>query len=322
MSQGDFQTQVNVAQAPAVEGDFCDKNPRYSFEAGPGGLVAGPAGATVARFAWATAPLDGDGTPSQVSNTGFGPVDGFVHREQQGLIVDYLASSGLKVQPGFGMTLMIGGGFWALNNGDNVALPGMKAYANFADGLVTFDDTGSPAGGGTSTASTLAAGTFAVVGSILDAILTVATLSSGNVRNGGTISGTNVISGTQVVGQILPLEAGEALGGVGRYQLSVGEQSVAVGTTISGTYGLLTVGGTVAGTFAVGQTVTGSSVTADMHIRQAISGTGGAGTYAVDVSQVLSSQAINTAANVETKWFCRSQGLPGEIVKISDQPLG
>lgn len=321
MSQGDFQSQVNVAQAPGVEGDFCDKNPRYSFDAGPGGLVAGPDGAIVARFGWVEAPLDGDGTPSEVSNTGFGPVAGFVHREQQGLIVDYLASSGLKVQPGFGMTLMTGGGFWALNTGDNVALPGMKAYADFADGKVTFDDTGSPTSGGTSTASAIAAGTSSVTGSILEAIMTVTVVGSGVVRPGTTISGTNVITGTQVVEQVLPLLPGEALGGIGRYQLDTGEQDVD-STTISGTYGLLTIGGTVAGTFAVGQTVTGSGIADNTHIRQAITGVGGAGTYAVDVSQVVSSQAINTASNVETKWYCRSQGLPGEIVKISDQPLG
>jgi hypothetical protein len=316
MTQGDFQSAVNVSQAPGVEGDFCDKNPRYSFDAGPGGLVAGPDGAIVGRFAWAEAPVDGDGAPSRVSTTGFGPVSGFVHREQQGLIVDYLASSGLKVQAGFGMTLMIGAGLWALNTGNNAAVPGMKAYANFADGKVTFNATGTPTAGGTSTASTIAAGTFSVTGSIANDVLNVTVVGSGVVRPGSTISGTNVITGTQVVEQISGTP-----GGVGEYVVNFGEQDVD-STTISGTYGLLTIGGTVAGTFAVGQTVTGSGITDNTHIRQAITGLGGAGTYAVDISQVVSSQAINTAANVETKWYARSQGLPGEIVKISDQAVG
>lgn len=314
---GDFPNQVNVAQAPAVAGDFCDSNPRYSYDAGPGGLVAGPAGVTVARFAWATAPLDWDGTAASVANTGFGPVSGFVHREQQALITDYLAAAGNKIQPGFGMTLMTGGGFWAKNDGANEAVPGMKAYANFADGKVTFAATGSPTAGGTSTASTLAAGTSEVVGSIDNNLLTVTAVNSGVLYAGTTLSGTGVATGTQIDEQVSGTP-----GGVGTYLVNIGSQDVDAGTTISGTYGLLTIGGTVAGTFAVGQTVTGSSVTAGMSITQAISGTGGAGTYATNISQVLSSQAINTASNVETKWYCRSAGLPGEIVKISDQPLG
>ena len=44
---GEFQAQVNVAQAPFVPGDFVSKNPRKFFLAGPGGLVAGTGGVTV-----------------------------------------------------------------------------------------------------------------------------------------------------------------------------------------------------------------------------------------------------------------------------------
>ena len=315
MSQGDFQSQVNTAQAPAVEGDFCDKNPRYSYDAGPGGLVAGAAGAIVGRFAWTMAPLDGDGTPSIVNNFGNGPVAGFIHREQQGLITDYLASSGLKVQPGFQTTLMIGGGFWVLNTGNSVALPGQKAYANFADGKVTFADTGSPASGGTSTSSTIAPGTFSVTGSIAGDVLTVTAVGSGTVYPGAPISGTGVLTGTSIVEQISGTP-----GGVGEYVVSVGEQNVA-STTISGTYGLLTIGGTVAGTFGVGQTVTGSGISGT-YISALGTGLGGAGTYIVNKTQTVNSQAINTASNIETKWYARSQGLPGELVKISDQALG
>ncbi len=63
-----FQTQVGVVQAPAVLGDFCDANPRWTFNAGPGGLVSGPVGCTVGRFAWFSGPLDPDGTPTQLSS--------------------------------------------------------------------------------------------------------------------------------------------------------------------------------------------------------------------------------------------------------------
>jgi hypothetical protein len=316
MSQGDFQSQVNTAQAPAVEGDFCDKNPRYSFDAGPGGLVAGVAGAIVGRFAWVEPPLDADGTPSVVNNFGNGQVAGFIHREQQGLITDYLASSGMKVQPGFQTTLMIGGGFWALNTGNTPALPGQKAYANFADGKVTFAATGSPSNGGTSTASTIAPQTFSVTATIAGDVMNVTAVGSGTVVPSAPISGSGVISGTTVVSQISGTP-----GGVGEYLVSVGEQTVSTPVTVSGSYGLLTVGGTVAGTFGVGQTVTGSGIS-DTYITALGTGLGQAGTYIVNKTQTVNSQAINTASNVETKWYARSQGLPGELVKISDQPLG
>jgi hypothetical protein len=65
------------------------------------------------------------------------------------------------------------------------------------------------------------------------------------------------------------------------------------GTTssISGT--TLTVGGTVTGTFAVGQTISGTGVTAGTTITALGTGTGGAGTYVVSVSQTVSSTTIS-----------------------------
>lgn len=320
---GDFPSQVNVAQAPAVAGDFASKNPRSSFLAGPGGLVAGAAGVTVGRFAWATAPLDGDGAPAVVANTGFGLPSGFVHREQQALITQYLAASGNLIQPGFGLTLMISADLWVKNDGAAVALVGQKAYANFADGKVTFAATGSPTGGGTSTASTVAAGTSSVTGSIAGvsgpgatSVLTVTAVGSGTVYPGTTISGTGVQTGQQIVSQVLPLLAGEALGGVGRYNLSQA-QAAAASTTVSGTYGLLTIGGTVAAGYAVGQPISGTNTVAGTSITALGTGTGAAGTYIVNNNTVVSSTAINTALNIETKYYARSSGQPGELVKIS-----
>ena len=82
----DFQNQVNTVPAPAVEGDFADHNPRASVIAGPGGLVAGSNGVVIGRFAWMTTPIDIDGTPTVVNNTGSGAPDGFVHRAQQAAV--------------------------------------------------------------------------------------------------------------------------------------------------------------------------------------------------------------------------------------------
>lgn len=315
---GDFPSQVNVAQAPAVPGDFASKNPRYSYDAGPGGLIAGPAGVTVGRFAWATAPLDGDGAPATVSNSGVGLPSGFVHREQQALITTYLAASGNLIQPGFGLTLMIAGDYWVKNDGASEAQYGMKAYANFADGKVTFAATGSPTQSATSSASALASTTASATGTISGNIFTAVSALSGTFVAGGVLSGTGVATGTAIVQQITPLLAGEATGGLGRYLLSVGEQTVA-STTITETYGTLTVGGSLTGTFGVGSLLTGSSVT-PAYITQLGTGTGGAGTYFTNVGQTLSSQAINAQSNIETRYYARSTGLAGESVKISSTP--
>jgi hypothetical protein len=60
----------------------------------------------------------------------------------------------------------------------------------------------------------------------------------------------------------------------------------------------LTVGGTVAGTFAVGQTICGAGVTSGTRITALGTGTGGAGTYTVSTSQTVASTAIHSAKGV------------------------
>lgn len=311
------QSQVNVVQAPAVEGDFASSNPRQAYVAGPGGLVAGPDGVIVAHFAWAVNPDDGDGAPATVYSHGVGLPSGFVHREQQGLITDYLVSSGMRIAKGFGVTLMIGGDFWVKNTGATAAYPGMKAYANFADGAAAFAATGTPTAGGTAT-GTIAAGTSSVTGSIADDVLTVSAVLSGTVYPGTTISGAGVVSGTKIGTQL----SGTA-GGVGTYAVSIGGQTVA-STTISGTYGLFTAVSGLTGTFVVGDILAGSGgggVTAGTTITALGTGTGGLGTYIVDPTQTVTSSSITSSANIETKWYCRSTGAVGELVKISNVAL-
>lgn len=315
MTKGDFQSSVNVAQAPAVAGDFCSKNPRFSYDAGPGGLVAGPGGVIIARFAWATAPNDGDGSPATVLNSGYGLPSGFVHREQQGLNTTYLSSAGMTIPGGFGMTLMIGADLWVVNDGTTEASPGQKAYANFADGKVTFAATASATGGGTSTASTIAAATAVTTGSIADNVMTLTAIGSGTVYPGSAVTGTGVAANTFIDSQL-----SGTTGGIGTYLLSVGEQTIA-SETLTMTYGLMTIGGTVVAGFAVNQTVTGPNVAVPTSIIALISGTGAAGTYAVTPTQTAGSAAINSATNIETKYYCRSSGLPGELVKMSPNTL-
>ena len=290
-----FQTQVNTSLAHAVEGDFADHNPRATVLAGPGGLIAGPSGVTIGRFAWlSSSTIDGDNAPAIANNYGSGAVAGFVGRDYSGLITTYLAEYGMKIQPGYQTTLFSEGSFFVVNAGSTQASKGQKAYADLATGAVTFAATGS-ASTASGSASTIAAGTASVTGSIADNVLTVTAVSSGTLYVGAVISGTGVATGTQIVSQ-----TSGTTGGIGSYIVSIPNQDVA-STTISATYGLLTIGGTVSGTIAVGGLVTGTGVSAGTYITALGTGTGGAGTYIVNLTQTVSSTAISATTNVETK---------------------
>jgi hypothetical protein len=312
-----FQNQVGVQPAPGVAGDFCDNNPRYTVDAGPGGLVCG-ASLYAGRFCWATPPLDGDNSPAVVNSFGTGPVTGFVHRNQQSIFTQYLQEATMQLAPGFAIgDVFSGGGFWVVNSGSGQAIIGQYAYANFANGLATFAAASTPGTGGSGSASSIAASTSSFTGSISGNVLTVTGAVTGTIYPGTTISGTGVASGTLIQSQI-----GGTTGGDGTYYVSIPEQTVA-STTISGTYGTLTVGGTVVAGFAVGDTISGTSVVAGTTITALGTGAGGAGTYIVNNNTVVSSTAISVAANnVQTKWIAMTSAASGELVKISDKPLG
>lgn len=313
---GGFQTQVFNQPAQAVAGDFASVNPYFTVDAGQGGLVAGVGGVIIGRFAWAYPPADPDGSPTTVLSNGAGPVTGFVHREQQGLNTTFLSAAGMTIPVGFPLTLMNGGDFWVKNDGVATAQIGMKAFAILATGQVRFLAAGSVPGGASATGSDIAAGTFSVTGSISDDVLTVTVLGSGNVYPGATISGTGIPTGTKVVSQI-----GGTANGVGTYYVSVGGQTVA-STTVSGTYGILTIG-TATGTFVVGDILTGTNVVAGTAITANLTGSGGTGgTMVVNNNTVVSSTTITASTAVETKWFAMSVGDAAELVKISDHPLG
>lgn len=310
-----FQKAVNTQPAPAVEGDFASANPRASVLAGPGGLVAGPSGLLIGRFAWLSmSQVDSNDAPAVANNTGSGVISGFVHREQQGLITTYLTESGMLIPAGYQVTLMDAGDFWCVNRGAAMAQVGMKAYANYADGSISFAATGSP--GSASATGSIAANTGSFTGSIADDVLTLTAVGSGVAVPGGTLSGTGVATGTMIVSQLTPLLAGEATGGIGRYVVSIPEQVVA-STTISETYGTFTAASGLSGVFGIGDTLTGTGITTPTAITALGTGTGGLGTYIVNNNTVVTSTTISGGLNFETKWFCRSPGLNGELVKIS-----
>lgn len=314
---GGFQTAVNTSTVPGLAGDFAALNPYATYDAGPGGLVAGANGVVVGRFAWVPAsPVDGDGNGAQVFNAGAGLPAGITMRNTQALITTYLDFAGNTIPKGFGTTIMIAGDYWMKNDGATQALPGQKAFANLADGKATFAAAGTSATTGASVTASVAASTFSVTGSIAGGLLTVTAVGSGVVHPGATISGTGVASGTTIISQV-----SGTTGGIGVYNVSIPEQTAA-STTISGTYGTMTVTAVGSGTLALGGVLAGSGVDVGTTLTQFITGTGGTGTYAVSSNTVVSSTTITQTSNIETKWFCRSDGLAGEYVKVSSYPLG
>lgn len=197
-----FQTQVNITPAPAVEGDFASANPRASVVAGPGALVAGADGVTVGRFAWA----DANGV---VSNSGAGVPTGFVHRDMQALITEWLGEASMVIPQGLMVTLHNQGDFWARTS--TAAVIGQKVYANFATGAISTGPTGTPPAGA------------AFTGSIAATVLTVTAVASGTLAAGQPVSGTGVSAGTVIVNQLTGTP-----GGIGTYTVSP-SQTVASG---------------------------------------------------------------------------------------------
>lgn len=308
-----FQSTMYNQPAIGIEGDWASHNPRYSMLAGVGALIAGAAGVTVGRFAWAAA----DGI---VSNSGGQGRIGFVQKDQPALITEFLGQSSMVVPTGYEVTLYTDAD--VLARFASGAAVGQKVYANYADGTCYAAATGTPPAGGSCT-GTIAAGTASVTGSIASAtpfntdtaggVLTVTAVGSGTLYPGSAISGSGVVSGTTIVRQL----SGTA-GGVGTYEVSI-NQTVA-STTISATYGLFTASSAMSGTFGVGQILSGTGgggVAAGTQITALGTGTGGLGTYIVNLTQTVTSSTITSVSAVETNWYVDSYAGAGELARIS-----
>lgn len=143
MAATGFQTWVGVQPAPGVEGDFCTANPRYTVLAGPGGFIAGDEGVTIGHFCWVQAdPVDPNAGPKIATNTGSGPIAGFIHREQQGTINRFTGNimdiAGMTIPKGIMVTIMNAGDFWVRNGGSGPVNVGDRCFASHADGHAEF----------------------------------------------------------------------------------------------------------------------------------------------------------------------------------------
>lgn len=323
-----FQTQIYNQPDIGVRGDFASTNPYFTFDAGPGGLVAGEGGVLEGYFGWATAPTDPNSGPTTVLNSGWGPVTGFVRRDQQALNSTYLSDAGMTIQEGFAVTLYTGGDFIVDNDGAAEAVLGMKAFANLLTGKVQFAAAGSNPGGASDSGGAVVSTTLTVVGSVSDDVLTVTTVSAGNPYPGAVLSsnalGAVVKQLTNATGPITASNPADY--DVGTYLLDIGNQSVAAGTTIGGHYGVYTVG-TATGTFAVGMYLSGGTTlpTAPPPVLTLLlTGTGGnSSTFVTSggaVAQTSHALVGNTA--IETKWYAMNSAAVGDKVKISDHATG
>ena len=144
--------------------------------------------------------------------------------------------------------------------------------------------------------ASIAASTSSFTGSIAGNVLTISAISSGTIVNGTTLSGTGVTASTLVVNQLTG-----TTGGIGTY--AVNTTQVVTSTTITGAYGTMTVTVLGSGNMAVGQTLTGAGVTAGTQVTALGTGTGGLGTYIVNPSQTVSSEAITGVATAPTVTF-------------------
>jgi hypothetical protein len=224
-----FQRTVNLQQAAAVAGDFASVNPSSSVVAHEGGFVAGSAGVTVARFAWAVGTL--------VSNAGAGVPTGFVARRQgAALITTYLAETSLTIPQGFEVTLRKDGDYWVSSAFPMVQ--GQKVFANFADGTIQTAAAGSTIAGFSGTAS------FATN------VMTVTAVTSGTVKVGDLVASSGVAAGTYVTA------LGTGTGGTGTYTLSTSPGTIAAQAVTTTSYvetGYAISGFPVGGNGAVGE---------------------------------------------------------------------
>ncbi len=100
------------------------------------------------------------------------------------------------------------------------------------------------------------------------------------------------------------------------FSASMNQDASGTASTISGT--TLTVGGTIAGTFAVGQYIWGANVLANTYITALGTGTGGAGTYTVSAAQTVGSTTIYASASAKN----RLRFTDTDTSATANQPIG
>ena len=299
-----FPNKVNLNQAPAVAGDFASQNPRASLLAGQGALVAPLGGLIVGNFAFVSKTVNGESVSQSYAS---GDEIGFLAREEQALITQYLAGDSLVVPQGFMVTLYTEGDFFAYFG--NGATPGSTVYADESTGAPTTAAATSVTGeiGFTGTAS------LATVSG--QAQMTLATITSGVVSIGDIVSGTGTASN---VVQSLFSGTPNTVGAVYNLSGAVTTEAAEAVTTASSVLNVTAVG---TGSLSVGDPVTGSGITAGTTIGSFGTGSGGVGTYGLIIPGGTpvhtASETITGSTNVATNYKVASFANAGELAKIT-----
>ena len=277
-----FQTKVNITPAPAVAGDFASINPRATTIGGPGQIVAGENGVNIGKFAW----LDVTGTKAYSHGTFPKAPDGFVHREQLGLITGWLVEYGTNIPEGMPVTMFRTGDFFAKNEGIATSAIGDTVYTNYNDGSVA---TALPVGstctasiGGRATASIGATATSCTAQVDNTQILLSGTYA-GVVSVGDTLIGTGIPADTIVVSQLTGTP-----GDTGIYQLNKSTTASAASVVVKSTNLIITT--LTRGNFFAGDVLTGAGITYNTKVVTA-PGAGGTGVYVIDIPQQRASAA-------------------------------
>lgn len=295
-----FQSTINSAQAPGVLGDFASTNPFSTIVAAAGGLVAPAGGLTVGNFAW----VGPQGQVSQAYVSGYQA--GFLGRNEQALIVQFLGQSSLVVPSGFMVTLFNGGDFWAYFA--NGATAGATVYADEVTGAPQMQATNSFTGevGFTGDAS------LANVSGVGQ--MTLTTVTSGIVTVGDTVSATGVTAGTTVTG--LVSGTANTIGAVYSLSATVTTESAEAVTTASN---VLNITAVADGGLSIGTTISGTGIASGTTVTAFLTGAGGVGTYTISGAQInTAAETISGPANASTGWTVGPITLAGAgIAKIS-----
>lgn len=141
-----FQKSMNQYPAPGIEGSFASLNPYASYVAGDGALIVGPDGLTIGRFAWVVKGV--------AANKGTGAPAGFVPRDGQASIVEWLGAASNLIQPGRECTLHTAGDYWAVTT--TAATVGQKVFASLTTGEIATGAAGASVDGFIETAFSVA----------------------------------------------------------------------------------------------------------------------------------------------------------------------
>ena len=317
-----FQTFVNKELPNGLPGDFAGANIRANVIASPWGFKAPAGGTLVGVAAWAN-PTTG------VASNYYQPSSfaGFVHREGQGLITQFLGIASVQILGGDMVTVMDQGDFWGLFAAGGTAT--QKVYADPVTGALTANATGQSVTATASAGSTIASNVLTttdadVTGTIaVGQIVTGAGIPAGTyiASAAGTGSGTHLWNLANADGTTIPnISSGEAAAfwGVQETQFYL-TQTVTADASFTATlavpaagtaYGVLTVSAVGSGTLVPGQFISSAGTvavptSANMQILQQLTGTtGSTGTY-------LTTNTYYAVGSGQT--FTGTQGKVGKI---------